>query len=55
MEEFRAVIADSVVLTLVNNGMLATSDFVAWNGACQLTDAGVTRFSKPMSAANPPS
>jgi len=40
MEEFRAVIADSVTLTLVNNGMLTTADFVEWGGACQLTDAG---------------
>jgi CRISPR-associated protein Cas1 len=32
MEEFRAVIVDSVVLTLVNNGMLTASDFVQWNG-----------------------
>jgi CRISP-associated protein Cas1 len=44
MEEFRAVIADSVVLTLVNNGMLSASDFIAWNGACQLTDAGRRTF-----------
>jgi CRISPR-associated protein Cas1 len=44
MEEFRAVIADSVVLTLVNNGMLSMSDFIAWNGACQLTDAGRRTF-----------
>lgn len=44
MEEFRAVIADSVVLTLVNNGMLSPSDFIAWNGACQLTDAGRRTF-----------
>jgi CRISP-associated protein Cas1 len=44
MEEFRSVIADSVVLTLVNNGMLSASDFIAWNGACQLTDAGRRTF-----------
>jgi CRISPR-associated protein Cas1 len=44
MEEFRAVIADSVALTLVNNGMLSTSDFISWNGACQLTDAGRRTF-----------
>jgi CRISP-associated protein Cas1 len=44
MEEFRAVIADSVVLTLVNNGMLSTADFLAWNSACQLTDAGRRTF-----------
>jgi CRISPR/Cas system-associated endonuclease Cas1 len=29
MEEFRAVIADSVVLTLVNNGKLSAADFIA--------------------------
>jgi CRISPR-associated protein Cas1 len=44
MEEFRAVIADSVVLTLVNNGMLTVSDFVEWGGACQLTEAGRRTF-----------
>jgi CRISPR-associated protein Cas1 len=44
MEEFRAIIADSVVLTLVNNGMLSASDFVEWGGACQLTDAGRRTF-----------
>lgn len=44
MEEFRAVIADSVVLTLVNNGMLTTAAFVEWGGACQLTDAGRRTF-----------
>jgi CRISPR-associated protein Cas1 len=44
MEEFRAVIADSVVLTLVNNGMLSAFDFIAWNGVCQLTDAGRRTF-----------
>jgi CRISPR-associated protein Cas1 len=44
MEEFRAVIVDSVVLTLINNGMLSASDFIAWNGACQLTEAGRRTF-----------
>ena len=40
MEEFRPVIADSVVLNLINNGMLAERDFLTWRDACQLTDAG---------------
>jgi CRISPR-associated protein Cas1 len=44
MEEFRATIVDSVVLTLVNNGMLTASDFIAWNGACQLTESGRRTF-----------
>jgi CRISPR-associated protein Cas1 len=44
MEEFRAIIADSVVLTLVNNGSLTTKDFLAWREACQLTEAGRERF-----------
>ncbi len=44
MEEFRAVIADSVVLTLVNNGMLTATDFIEWNAACQLTEAGRRTF-----------
>lgn len=39
MEEFRPLVADSVVLTLVNNGMLKSSDFVEELGAYRLTDA----------------
>ena len=39
MEEFRPVIADSVVLTLVNNGMIKRDDFVEELGAYRLTDA----------------
>ena len=44
MEEFRAVIADSVVLTLINTGGVTGQDFLTWRGACQLTDAGRRRF-----------
>ena len=44
MEEFRPVIADSVVLTLINNDMLEPSDFINWRGACQLTDSGRRAF-----------
>lgn len=44
MEEFRPVIADSVVLTLVNNEMLSASDFLVWNDACQLTETGRRAF-----------
>jgi CRISP-associated protein Cas1 len=44
MEEFRPVIADSVVLNLVNNGMLTESDFLTWRDACQLTDGGRDAF-----------
>ena len=40
MEEFRPVIADSVVLTLINNDALTPNDFVTWRGACQLSEAG---------------
>ncbi len=40
MEEFRPIIADSVVLTLINNEMLTPGDFVVWREACQLTEAG---------------
>jgi CRISPR-associated protein Cas1 len=39
-EEFRAVIADSVVLTLINNRAVTPDDFVAWRDACQLTESG---------------
>ena len=44
MEEFRAVIADSVVLTLINNGTLRPKDFMAWREACHLTEDGRKRF-----------
>jgi CRISPR-associated protein Cas1 len=44
MEEFRPVIADSVVLTLINNSMLTTADFLTWRDACQLTDTGRKTF-----------
>lgn len=44
MEEFRAVIADSVVLTLINNGCLGPADFLTWREACQLTEDGRKRF-----------
>jgi len=44
MEEFRPVIADSVVLTLLNNGMLKPADFVEELGAYRLTDAARRTF-----------
>jgi CRISPR-associated protein Cas1 len=44
MEEFRAIIADSVVLTLINTGSLAPRDFLVWREACQLTEDGRKRF-----------
>ena len=44
LEEFRPVIADSVVLTLINNEMLTPKDFVTWNEACQLTDEARKTF-----------
>ena len=44
MEEFRPVIADSVVLTLINNEMLTPQDFLVWREACQLTDSGRRQF-----------
>lgn len=44
MEEFRPVIADSVVLTLLNNQSLTKSDFLIWRDACQLTDSGRRTF-----------
>jgi CRISPR-associated protein Cas1 len=44
MEEFRAVIADSVVLTLLNNRHLTPEDFLTWREACQLTDSGRKKF-----------
>lgn len=44
MEEFRAIIADSVVLTLINNETLTKDDFLIWRESCQLTEGGRKRF-----------
>jgi len=44
MEEFRPVIADSVVLGLINNGVVAGRDFLTWREACQLTAEGRKAF-----------
>jgi CRISPR-associated protein Cas1 len=44
MEEFRAIIADSVVLTLINNEILTAKDFLIWRESCQLTEDGRKRF-----------
>ena len=39
-EEFRPLLADSAVLTLVNNGEVSPSSFVRRAGGVALTDAG---------------
>jgi len=44
MEEFRAVIADSVVLTLINNRVVDPDDFLTYRDSCQLTEAGRKKF-----------
>ena len=44
MEEFRPVIADSAVLTLINNEMLTRNDFLVWKHACQMTESGRKTF-----------
>src|SRR5262249_44607341 len=44
MEEFPAVIADSVVLTLISNRVVAPEDFLTSGGACQPTESGRKKF-----------
>ena len=44
LEEFRPVIIDSVVLTLLNTEALTVKDFLIWREAVQLTDVGRKRF-----------
>ena len=39
-EEFRPLLADSVVLTLINNGEVGEASFVRRAGAVAMTDAG---------------
>jgi CRISP-associated protein Cas1 len=40
MEEFRPLVADSVVINLINNGEVRPSDFITRAGACALTPHG---------------
>ncbi|MGJ3241620.1 MAG: CRISPR-associated endonuclease Cas4g/Cas1g [Opitutales bacterium] len=44
MEEFRPIVADSVVLTLINNGMLQERDFVRAGNAVTLSPSGRKAF-----------
>lgn len=44
MEEFRAIIADSVVLTLINNRVVTPDDFLTWREACTLNETGRAKF-----------
>ncbi len=44
MEEFRPLIADSVVITAINNGEIRNKDFVARFGSVALTPEGRKRF-----------
>lgn len=44
MEPFRPLIADSVVITAINNGEVRSSDFVCAAGSCNLTENGRKRF-----------
>jgi CRISPR-associated protein Cas1 len=44
MESFRPLIADSTVITAVNNGEVRPSDFITAAGSCNLTDSGRKRF-----------
>lgn len=40
MEEFRPLVADSVVINLINNGEVRLTDFITRAGACALTPHG---------------
>jgi CRISPR-associated endonuclease Cas1 len=44
MEEFRPLIADSVVLTAINNGEVQRKDFIERMGSVALTPEGRRRF-----------
>ena len=44
MEEFRPVVADSVVLGLLNRGTMSESDFIYNMGGCFLNQAGRKKF-----------
>jgi CRISPR-associated protein Cas1 len=44
MEEFRPLVADSIVLNVINNGILTPDDFVRRGPAAALTDSGRKKF-----------
>lgn len=44
MEPFRPLVADSTVITVINNGEIKETDFVYGAGACNLTPDGRKRF-----------
>jgi CRISPR-associated endonuclease Cas1/CRISPR-associated protein Cas4 len=44
MEEFRPLLGDSVVLTVINNGEVRPEDFISSMGSVALTPGGRTRF-----------
>lgn len=44
MEPFRALVADSVVLTVINNGEVQSEDFIFAVGGCNLKDGGRKKF-----------
>lgn len=44
MEEFRPLIADSVVLTVVNTGVLTPADFIRRGPAAALTEPARKKF-----------
>jgi CRISPR-associated protein Cas1 len=44
MEPFRPLVADSAVLTAVNNAEVRPADFVLRAGGCALNDSGRKRF-----------
>ena len=43
-EEFRSIVADSVVLSLINNESLTPGHFLTWRDACQLNEEGRKAF-----------
>ncbi|MCC6996723.1 MAG: CRISPR-associated endonuclease Cas1 [Deltaproteobacteria bacterium] len=44
MEEFRPLIADSVVITAINTGVVKEADFIRRGAGCAMADAGRARF-----------
>jgi len=44
MEEFRPIVADSIVLTAINTGVVQRDDFISRGGSVSLRDHGRTRF-----------
>jgi CRISPR-associated endonuclease Cas1 len=51
-EEFRPLVADSIVINMINNGEIGAADFIVRAGGVALTTDGAARSCAPMNVAS---